>query len=47
MEKLCTILLFEADFNQNNKRLGRQAMYLAEKYNAIAVEQFGSRKQMS
>jgi hypothetical protein len=39
--------VLEADFNQNNKRLGCQAMYLAEKYNAIAVEQFGCRKRMS
>jgi hypothetical protein len=47
VEKLRAILLYEADFNQNNKRLGRQAMYLAEKYKTIAVEQFGSRKNMA
>ena len=47
VDKLRAILLYEADFNQNNKRFGRQVMYLAEKYNALAVEQFGSRKGMS
>ena len=47
VEKLRAILLFESDFNQNNKRFGRQLMYIAEKYNAMAMEQFGSRKNMS
>ena len=47
VEKLRAILLYEADFNQNNKRYGRQIINLAEKYNALAVEQFGSRKHRS
>jgi hypothetical protein len=45
--KLCAILLFEADFNQNNKLLGRTVMNYAEQQNGLALEQFGSRKQMS
>ena len=47
VEKLRAILLYESDFNQNNKRFGHQFMYLAEKYKAMAMEQFGSRKRMS
>ena len=47
IEKLRAILLYEADFNQNNKRYGRHLMYLAEKHNALAIEQFGSRKNRS
>ena len=38
-DKLCTILLIEADFNMNNKQLSREGMYLAETYNLIAPEQ--------
>jgi hypothetical protein len=44
---LRAILLFEADFNQNNKRLGREMIFRAEKFGAVAREQFGSRKHMS
>jgi len=45
MEKLRIILLFEADFNANNKWLGRAAMYMAESLNLLADEQYSSRKQ--
>jgi hypothetical protein len=44
---LRAILLYEADFNQNNKRLGREMLYTAEKIGAVAPEQYGSRKNMS
>jgi hypothetical protein len=47
LNKLRAILLYEADFNQNNKRLGRDMLFRAEDGNAVAVEQFGSRKHMS
>jgi len=30
VEKLCIILLFEADFNANNKWIGRAVMYQAK-----------------
>ncbi len=44
VDKLRAILLFEAAFNQNNKKLGRDMMYNAEQLNQIAKEQYGSRK---
>jgi hypothetical protein len=44
---LRAILLFEADFNQNNKRMGREMISRAEQFRAVAREQFGSRKHMS
>jgi hypothetical protein len=47
IDKLRAILLYEADFNQNNKKLGRQMLATAELYDAIAPEQFGSRKFLS
>ena len=47
VEKLRTILLYEADFNQTNKWLGRQAMWYAERDNLLAWEQYGSRKKKS
>jgi hypothetical protein len=37
-------LLYEADFNQNNKRIGRDMMYYAEDLKNLAPEQYGSRK---
>jgi hypothetical protein len=37
------ILLYKADFNQNNKKFGREMMYTAEDLKVIAQEQFGSR----
>jgi hypothetical protein len=43
VDKLRAILLYEADLNQNNKKLGRDMMYTAEDLKAIAQEQFGSR----
>ncbi len=47
VEKLRIILLFEADFNANNKWLGQAVMLNAEQYNMMAPEQYGSRKQKS
>jgi hypothetical protein len=47
IDKLRAILLYEADFNQNNKKLGRQMLTMAERFDAIAPEQFGSRKFLS
>ena len=47
VNKLRAIILFEADFNQNNKHLGRYAMYKAEELQLLAIEQFGSRKYLS
>jgi hypothetical protein len=47
VNKLRAILLFEADFNHNNKRLGRTMMHGAEKNSWLAKEQYGSRKQVS
>jgi hypothetical protein len=38
LSKLRAILLYEADFNQNNKRLGREMLYRAEEANAVAME---------
>ena len=38
------ILLFEPDFNQHNKKIGRDMMYTAEELQLLADEQFGSRK---
>ena len=40
LEKLRTIVLFESDFNQENKRLGREAMNLALDKNMISEEQY-------
>jgi hypothetical protein len=47
VNKLRAILLFEADFNHNNKKLGRTMMAHAEANNWLAPEQYGSRKQVS
>jgi len=47
IEKLCIILLFEADFNQNNKWVGRAVMLNAESARMLAAEQYGSWKQKS
>lgn len=44
---LRAILLYEADFNQNNKRLGRDMLRRAEKFGCVALEQYGSRKNLS
>jgi hypothetical protein len=42
-----TIILYEADFNQNNKLLGRSMMSHAEHLQQLAPEQYGSRKSLS
>jgi hypothetical protein len=45
--KLRATLLFEADFNFNNKRIGRALMWNAEDNKWLAPEQYGSRKGFS
>jgi len=45
MEKLHIILLFEGDFNQNNKWLGWAVMFHAEAHMQMAKEQYGSQKE--
>ena len=45
--KLRTILLYEADYNHNNKLLGRAMMRFAETNALLAPEQYGSRKAHS
>ena len=45
--KLRTITLLEADFNFNNKVLGKSTIDHAERNNLIAKEQYGSRKNKS
>jgi len=47
VEKLRIIMLFEADFNNNNKWLGRALMIEAENKDVLAIEQYGSRKGKS
>jgi hypothetical protein len=47
VSKLRAILLFEADFNFNNKRIGRALMWKAEDFNWLATEQYGSRRNHS
>jgi hypothetical protein len=47
IQKLRAILLFEADFNFNNKRIGRSLMWRAEDARWLAPEQYGSRKAYS
>lgn len=44
VDKLRTILLYEPDFNMNNKKLGRDMMRFAEQHQLLAPEQYGSRK---
>jgi hypothetical protein len=44
VSKLRTITLTEADFNFNNKVLGKQTLHHAKINNLIAKEQYGSRK---
>jgi len=43
-EKLRIILLFEADFNSNNKWLGCAVMLTAESLNLLADEQYGNHR---
>jgi hypothetical protein len=47
VSKLRTITLTEADFNFNNKVLGKETLRHAEANNLIAKEQYGSRKGKS
>ena len=42
--KLRTILLLEADFNMNCKKLGREGMWSAERHGCVAREQGGGRR---
>jgi len=42
VEKLRIILLFERDFNNNNKWLGRAVMFNAEEHQQMAPEQYDS-----
>jgi hypothetical protein len=44
VDKMRTIVLFEAAFNALNKILGRTMMWTAEDSNQLADEQYGSRK---
>jgi hypothetical protein len=44
VELMRTIQLMNAEFNMNNKKLGRDVMAFAERHEALAPEQFGSRK---
>ena len=44
VSKLRTICLLEADFNFNNKKLGRDILRCAEHNNLLPREQYGSRK---
>ena len=39
--KLWTIVLLEADFNMNNKKLSREGMWSAERLGCVAPEQGG------
>ena len=43
VDKLRTIVLFEADFNYMNKFIGREMMRAAERNGTMADEQYGSR----
>ena len=47
IKRLRTILLYEADFNFNNKILAKRMMHIAEDENILAPEQYGSRNKMS
>ena len=46
-EKLRLITLMDAQFNHNNKHLGRTMMRNGEKHSHLATEQYGSRKNKS
>ena len=47
VDKLRTILLYEADFNMMNKFIGKKMMQYAENYELIAPVQYGGRKRKS
>jgi len=40
VKKLCIIMLFEVDFNHNNKWLGRATMKVAEEQQLLVLEQY-------
>jgi hypothetical protein len=44
VEKMRTILLMNAEFNMNNKKLGREMMVNSELHREIAREEYGSRR---
>ena len=44
VELMRTTQLMQAEFNMNNKKLGRDVMAFAEQHAVLAPEQFGSRK---
>ena len=46
-EKLRLITLMAADFNHNNKLIGKHIMWNGERHKRFATEQFGSRKHCS
>ena len=47
INRLRTILLYEADFNFNNKILAKRMIQTAEEAQILAPEQYGSRNKMS
>ena len=47
VDNLRTILLYEADFNMNNKYLGQDMMQKVEAGKMLVKEQYRSRKQKS
>jgi len=47
VSKLRITLLFEVDFNELNKYVGRKMMHHAEQYGLVAGEQYGSRHSQS
>jgi hypothetical protein len=44
VKEMCTILLMNAEFNMNNKKLGRDMKVNAELHGEIAREQYGSHR---
>ena len=47
VDRLRTILLYESDFNFNNKMIGKNMMQEAERSGTLAREQYGSRQGMT
>ena len=46
VDKLRTIVLFEADFNLINEAVSQKLAHMAEKKKSVAREQYGSRKNL-
>lgn len=44
VDKMRTIMLMHAEFNMNNKLIGKIMMEFAERFYLLAIEQFGSRQ---